>query len=173
MFPKPYDLNNKTVKNYLIKIGEIIVIMGFLEAWIDFWIWELIGAKGGAYDSQIIGKKTTSGMMYRRKVDLLLLLVQSRYPTKVDSFKKLHNKLQTLGDKRNNFIHSQWFPMYGNKEEHIRRDTHIENLRYGVNKKDGSVDFSKSYSKLKLNDLTRLINNIRFVYNDVTKFFIT
>ncbi|MBU3979670.1 hypothetical protein KKF69_08430 [Patescibacteria group bacterium] len=173
MYTKPYDLKNKTVKNYLTKIGEITVLMGFLESWVDFWILELIEASGNASEKQTIGKKITSGiMLYKQKLDLLLTLVQSKTPEKIIEFNKLYEKLKFLGVDRNSYIHSQWFIMYGNKKEHIKRDTHKLDLRHGLNRKDGSIKFAKSFSNEKLSDITRFINSIGKTHNDLTKFFI-
>lgn len=171
MFPKPYDLNNLSVRKYLKKIGEIIILMGFLESWVDFWIWELIGANGNASEKQDIGKKITSGIMYRQKIDLLLTMVQSRSPERITNFKKIHKKLQLIGEKRNLLIHSQWFLMYGNKKEHLRRHTDGVNLRHGHNRADGVLDFSRSFLKLELSGLSRFISNIQKIHLSITKFF--
>jgi len=167
MFPKPYDLKNKTVNKSLIKIGEMVVLMGFLESWIESWIWNLIDQR-----DQNIGKKITSPLMYRQKVDLLLSLVESRSPDRVENFQKIHKKLQALGERRNNLIHSQYFLMYGNKKEHLKRDSKKVSLRHGVNKKDGSIDISKVFSDVKLSELTLIINDIRKYHTALTKFFI-
>lgn len=104
---KILDNQDPKTKEYLAKIGEVVVLLNHLEAMVEFWIWELINAHG---DSQQIGRRVTSPLDFEQKVQLLRSLIVERYgEEKARKFKETMKLLMKCCETRNDIVHSQWF----------------------------------------------------------------
>lgn len=60
------DRNGPKTAQYLTLIGEIVVLLNFIEAMVQFWTWELIAAAGDAHERQQIGRRITVHLKWRK-----------------------------------------------------------------------------------------------------------
>src|SRR3954464_4613155 len=103
------DYSNPEVKEYLSKIGEIVVRLSGLEHQIEFWIWKLIDARGDHVTRQRVGSRTTTYITYEQKVQLLRGLILERCGEDTGrQFMPLREKLIKCCEDRNDVAHSQW-----------------------------------------------------------------
>jgi len=142
---KILDNQDSKTKEYLAKIGEVIVTFNYLEsAIIDFWIWELICAGKNINDIQGIGRRITTLLTFRQKADLLKSLVIEIFgEKKAKLFSKPYKKIIKSSEIRNDVCHSQWFIQYGNLKEGVPMTTHKINLKRG-SRKGRKFDFSRA-----------------------------
>ena len=117
---KIIDSQDPKTKEYLTKIGEVVVLLNHLESMVDFWIWELISAGGNASTKQQIGRRITAILNFEKKVQLLRSLIVERYgKEKAKEFKEVATSIMKCCEVRNDVSHSQWFIQYGNIKERI------------------------------------------------------
>jgi len=64
---KIIDNQDPKTKEYLAKIGEVVILFNHLEDIVDFWIWELINAGGTASVKQQIVRQITSPLNFEKK----------------------------------------------------------------------------------------------------------
>ena len=162
---------NPKTKEYLTKIGEVIVLLNHLESMIDFWIWELINAGGNASMKQQIGRRITSPLNFEKKVKLLRSLVVERYgEEKAKEFKEVANSIMECCEIRNDVSHSQWFIQYGNIKEGIPPTTHKINISKSL-KPTKPFNFSKAIKDIELSELDQYTIQTNLVIEKVCKFF--
>jgi hypothetical protein len=170
---KILDNQDPETKEYLAKIGEIVVLLNHLEAMVDFWIWELINADGNAGVKQQIGRRITSPLNFEQKVQLLRSLIVERYgEEKVREFKETMKLLMKCCETRNDIAHSQWFIQYGNKKEGIPSTTHKINIPKAMRPQQ-SFDFSKAIKDVDLSELDQSVTEINLAIEKLTIFFIS
>ena len=142
------DENDPKTKDFLVKIGETVVVFNHLESMVEFNIWELIAASGNAHVRQSIGKRITTTLEYMQKVDLLRSLIVERFGEEKDKlFKEVYTTLQECSEIRNDIAHSLWYIQYGNLEEGIELDTAKINIKKAF-EKGKFEDFSKVYETI-------------------------
>ena len=159
-------------KEFLAKIGEIIVLLNHLESMVEFFTWELIGSKGNAHDVQNMGRRITLPLDYKGKIDLARSLVIERYGVEKEKkiFKSVYTKLQNCGEFRNDIAHSLWFIEYGTSKEDLA--THKLNWTKAY-KKGKAFDFSNAYKDVSLEDLTEISKTLSSTITLVTQTFMT
>ena len=77
------DNSEQKTNNYLAKIGKIIILFSQLEQTVEFFLWELIDAKG---DSQNIGRRITTHLDFVEIIDLMRSIIVERYGEKKQKF---------------------------------------------------------------------------------------
>lgn len=159
-------------KEYLAKIGEVVVLLSHLEAGVEFWIWEFVNAKGDAKVKQLVGRRITSPLDFEQKLQLLRSLVVERLSEKkVEEFKEIVKLIKKCCEVRNDVAHSQWFIQYGNTKGGISSTTHKINIPK-VLKPHRPFDFSKAIEDIDLSKLDQSIANINTAIEKLVIFFI-
>lgn len=154
------EVDPKT-KEYLAKIGEIVVLLNSLESVVEFIIWKSITR------DQVIGRTLTRDLTYISKVRLLkTLLMQKLGENELDSIMPVLNRVTKSAHIRNDVVHSQWFIQYGNKKENIPLTTHKINSKDAFNK--GSFDFANSIKDISLKDLAEKCKFISQTISDLS-----
>ena len=167
-------INNQDpkTKEYLTKIGEVVVLLNHLESWVDFWIWELINANGNASIKQQIGRRITSPLDFKQKVQLLMsLFVERCGEVKAKEFKEVAKSIKKCCDIRNDLAHSQWFIQYGNIKEGISPTTQKINISKFL-KSTKPFNFSKAIKDVELSELDQYAIQANLVIEKLTNFFI-
>lgn len=137
-------------RDYLVKIGEIVVLLNHLEQVIEFFTWELINASGNA---QEIGRRITTPLDYVEKVDLMRSAIVGRFgEEKAKEFLPVYRELIACGEIRNDIAHSQWFIEYGNKKEGVLPHTKKINWKKAY-KRGKNFNFSEAIKDIKLDEL--------------------
>ncbi len=168
---KILDNQDPKTKEYLAKIGEVVVLLNHLEAMVEFWIWELIGAEGNAGVKQQIGRRITSPLGFEKKVQLLRSLVVERCGKKrAREFEEILELLMKCCKARNDIVHSQWFIQYGNEKEGIPSTTHKINIPK-VLKPQRSFNFSKAIKDVDLSELDQSVSEINIAIEKLMRFF--
>ena len=171
MSAKIIDNQDPKTKEYLTKIGEVVVLFNHLEDTVDFWIWELINAGGNANIKQQIGRRITSPLDFEKKVQLLRSLVVERYgEEKAKEFKEVANSIMECCERRNDVSHSQWFIQYGNIKEGIPPTTHKINISKSL-KPTKPFNFSKAIKDVELSELDQYATHTNLMIEEVYKFF--
>jgi hypothetical protein len=165
------DNKDPKIREYLAKIGEVIVLLNHVEASIDFLIWELIGANGNAHDVQNVGRRVTLLLEYMQKVDLVRALIIERHgEEKGKEFVSLYKKLQTCGEIRNDIAHSQWFIQYGNLAENIPMSTTKINIKKAF-ERGKLMDFSNARKEVLLDELEGYVSQMNEIISELFGFF--
>lgn len=163
---KIIDPSDPTTKEYLARIGEIIVELNFLENWLEFFSWELIQAKGNL---QKIGRRITYNLTFIQKLDLLRsLLVERTGEGNAEEFRPLYKKIKECEEIRNDIAHSLWFIQYGNSKEDL--NTTKINVSYAF-ERGRSFDFSKTKKTVPLSELEESGKKIADTSDEVFKYF--
>jgi len=171
MAAKILDNTDTTTKEYLAKIGEVVVLLNHLESNIDFWIWELIGAKENAHDHQNIGRRITLQLEYMQKVDLLRALIVERHgEEKGRELRPLYTKLQTCGQVRNDIAHSEWFIQYGNLAEGVPLSTTKINIQKAY-ERGKLMNFSNARKEVLLGELEGYVTQTNEIISELHEFF--
>ncbi len=140
-------------KAYLEKIGKIIVLFGHLEMIVDFFIWELINAGNTTREVQSIGRRITTPLDYKSKINLVRSIIVERLgEDKAKEFTPIYTELLNCAEIRNDIAHSQWFIEYGNKEEKVKPETQKVNWQKAYQKGKG-FDFSGANKDVSLKEL--------------------
>ncbi len=157
---KILDLNDSNTKEFLQKIGQVIVEVNHIESLVELLIWPLIDAKGNKDGSaQGIGRRITVNLSFMEKADLLRSLVVER---KGEEFAKkfterVYKKLQTVAEKRDDVAHSLWFIQYGESKE----DLATEKINFTKAYKRGEeFKMDAAQSKVALSELEDILKLI-------------
>lgn len=157
-------------KEYLAKIGEIVVLLNHLEMLVSFFIWELIGAEGKAAKSQNIGRRITNDMGFMKKADLARSLIVERYGEKVAiKYLPLYKDLKSCSKIRNDVAHSQWLLGFGSDGEFSPNSKINWKNAY---KKGKEADFKKAFEEVDLGRLNRDSKRITDTMTAVGKYFL-
>lgn len=167
---KVLNSHSPKTKDYLAKIGEIIVLLNHLELTVEFFVWELISASG---NTQAIGRRITTPLEYMEKVNLMRsLLVERVGEEKAGEFTPIYSELRACAEIRNDLAHSQWFIEYGNGKD--KTSTHKINWLKAY-ERGKAFDFSKALQNIDLaklaSDTKRLSKTISLVAEFMLKLF--
>ncbi len=167
------DSTNPKVKEYLAKIGEIIVTFNFLESQMDFYIQELVKpVHSHAGLSQRVGKRITTMLEFSQKTDLLLsLIIERSGKDEGTRFKSIYNALGKMAEKRNDVAHSQWFLEYGNIQEGVQPSTHKINEQKGI-KFNKEANFEQAIKEVTIEELQTFIEEMLQMVSDIHAFFL-
>lgn len=119
---KILDFNDPNTKEFLQKIGQVIVEVNHIESLVELLIWSLIFTNRNKEDNaQGIGRRITVNLSFMEKADLLRSLVVER---KGEDFAKefterVYKKLQAIAQKRDDIAHSLWFIQYGESKAEL------------------------------------------------------
>lgn len=166
----PFSFNTKdsTTKEYLSKIGEIVVSLSSLEHMMEFWIWELISAAGTARDIQWVGRRITTPLEYMQKLDLLRSMLVERLGEEVaKKFMPAYKLLQKCAEDRNDIAHSVWFIQYGTTPEKLSTLKVNDSKAFQRGKK---LDFTRAHQEIKLEDLEKISQRINQAHDELIKF---
>lgn len=166
------DTSNTKVKEYLAKIGEVIVTFNFLESQVDFWIQHLLNPNHPhAGYSQMLGKRVTVLLNFSQKAKLLLSLVIERNGNeKGVTFKKIYSRLESAAKNRNDIIHSLWFLEYGNAKEGTPPITQKINAQKSL-KFNEEANFELANKTVTPQDLQQNIDEMLQLITDLVLFF--
>lgn len=101
---------------HCLAIGKISVAFAELEAWVSFFVWQLIGP------DQFVGQMVTAEMSFSRMLDLLSSLFQHRCKNtqEINDLKVLISRISSLEQKRNMVQHSLFIQQSTNPSEATR-----------------------------------------------------
>jgi hypothetical protein len=166
--PFTYNPNDPNTKEFLAKIGEIIVSLNALENNVDFWIWELLSASGTPAEKQVIGRLVTSPLDFMGKVNLLRSLVVHRLGEEKDNdFRNAYNLLKQSAETRNDVAHSMWFIQYGSSPDDLSTEKINEIKAFQRGKK---FDFTKAVATVKLTDFDKYLETIENAQRELFSF---
>lgn len=152
---KIVDPDNPESKEYLAKLGELVVVFNALELFTDIFIWELIGAKG---EQQGIGRRITVNREFQEKLDLLRSLLVERYgQEKAKRFTNTYSKLKHSAENRNDTLHSLWFIHYGKTPDNL--ETRKINFQKAY-ERGKEFDFKRANKNVSLAELKDIIKGI-------------
>lgn len=161
---KIVDPDNPESKEYLAKLGELVVVFNALELFTDTFIWELIDAKGS---QQGIGRRITVNLEFQQKLDLLRSLLVERYgQEKAKRFTNTYSKLKQCAEKRNDTLHSLWFIHYGKTPDNL--ETRKINFQKAY-ERGKAFDFEKANKKVPLNELKDIIKDVESCSDELVK----
>jgi len=157
---KIIDKSDPKTREYLEKIGEVVVMLSHLEAMMEFIMWEFIGAKGNASDRQTIGRQITHKLEFMEKADLLRALIIERYGEKKgkEFTSNIYTSLQRCCEARNDIAHSLWFIRYGVDKNSLQTEKiNIPNAfergkKFNFSKARKSVELKELENAIKLMD---------------------
>ena len=158
-----YNSTDPKTKDYLAKIGEVIVTLNGLERDISFWIWELLAASGTPAEKQVIGRLVTNPLDFMGKINLLRSLIVHRLgEVKGKDFIKTYTLLQNCAEFRNDIAHSLWFIQYGSSPENLETEKINEVKAFQKGKR---MDYSKAVEKINIEEF----DNALLVMQDASK----
>lgn len=160
---KTVDLSDETAKEFLIRIGKIIVDFNHLESIVEMVILQLINIKKGtdenSEDEQSIGRRVVEKLFFMQKIDLLRSLIVGR---KGEEFakkftKQVYKELVSVSEKRNDIVHSMWFIQYGNSKTDLSTLTINFQNAYQRGK---SFNFEEAKKDISLEKLDETLSSI-------------
>ncbi len=163
----PTDLKTK---EFLAKIGEIVVLSRHLESIIEFFIEDLINPEGKPIMKQRVTDSIIRKMESLEKLDIVRDLIVERVG--IESQKKFlptYKLIKECIEKRNDTVHSLWFIQYGNTEAGIAPLTQKINPQYG-HTRGRPFDFSKAITNIELDALTSLTNKLNRTIAEVANY---
>lgn len=164
---KVLDNQEEKTKEFLCKIGEIVVTLNHLEEMVCFYIWELVSASG---NTQGVGRRITVNLELIEKIDLLRsLIIERQGEEKAKVFKSIYKNIIKCGEIRNDIAHSQWFIQYGNIKENIPPRTEKINMQKLI-KNSKPTDFSKLVEIVDLEQLNQGAVLINKTAEDLAQF---
>ncbi len=161
------DTSDPKTKEFLSKIGEVVVLSRHLESIVEFFMGDLINPEGESIVKQNVTNSIVKNMEFLEKLDLVRDLIVQRIGVESQKrFLPTYNLVKECIEGRNDVAHSQWFIQYGNIEEGIPPSTQKINVRRGYSR-GHYFDFSKAIINVELSTLDDLVKKTNKAITDI------
>jgi hypothetical protein len=158
---KLLDTGNENIKEYVQRVGEIILLISYLDRNIQMFIEAILNFRY-EYKSKITVTSLTRSFELSKRVDFLKVAIKEKHNNKLNEYLKLHKEIIECNRIRNELAHSQVY-------FHVENDMSImmiSNLKkIEVN---SPKDFFKKVSIIELNSTIKRFRSLITNFNSFT-----